>query len=97
MKNEPKGTKEQIAKSMAQHILAQVSKGKSAPEAIKLLQLNNGNQNKNSLEEKIILEDKSTIDLDSASVETLDNGSSISPSPEENELLVEGMQEDTLI
>ena len=83
-------TKEQIAQKMAQRMMAKVRKDKPASQS--LVQLSNGNM------EKIILEDQSNqLVMNSASeYMTLDNTSSVSPSPEENELLVEGMQDATL-
>lgn len=89
----PNGTNEQIANKMAQQVLAKVRKD-TKPQITSLLQLDNGSENQNK--EKIILEDKSEQQVDSSLAEEIENTQTVSPSPEENELLVEGMQEDLI-
>lgn len=87
----PNGTNEQIANKMAQQVLAKVTKD-TKPQNINLLQLENGSENR----EKIILEDKSELLVDTSIAEDIENTQTVSPSPEENELLVESMQEAVL-
>ena len=87
--------KETIANKMAERLVAKVAKKQKSPAAVNLVQLDADMNLDQHLQEKIILEDefnpnqKDLVDLEDLQ---LDSQPSISPSPEQNELLMEDLE-----